>query len=538
MGIKGLTKLLADNAPKAMREQKFESYFGRKVAIDASMSIYQFLIVVGRQGTEMLTNEAGEVTSHLQGMFTRTVRLLESGLKPVYVFDGAPPDLKKEELKKRYSRREDATENLAQAEEAGNVEDVEKYSKRSVRVSKQHNADCLRLLRLMGVPVVELLVVVVLQAPSEAEAECANLCRQQKVFAVASEDMDSLTFGAPVFLRHLMEPSTRKIPVMEFEIDKVLEELQLSMGEFVDMCILCGCDYCDTIRGIGPQTALKLIRQHKSIEAVLENLNKDRCRPLPSFRAASSAAGACLAGPGLLGSPALCPLATPGLKKFLVEENGFNHERVTKTRVFLQADGGAGIRREEKGGSRGEQGGGKGRPGSKKGQGRSQGGTSQEEEVIPSPAAATAAAATTAAAPAARAAAAAGAECGVHPEGSEGTSDLVSVSTELVGELTNGTIAAPAGEGESASPKKAKKRVPRKQRSSSNSSGAALWQEEKPPGDNPDASPRAEALGGQAVLPLPVLPSPERHLAGSGPSTDRDVAETFFVNSVDHIAFS
>ncbi|PPD82019.1 hypothetical protein GOBAR_DD21050 [Gossypium barbadense] len=93
----GLTKLLADNAPKAMKEQKLESYFGRKIVIDASMSIYQFLIVVGRMGTEMLTNETGEVTS--------------------YVFDGQPPDLKKQELGKRYSKRADATEDLQKAME-------------------------------------------------------------------------------------------------------------------------------------------------------------------------------------------------------------------------------------------------------------------------------------------------------------------------------------------------------------------------------------------------------------------------------------
>ncbi|XP_056175159.1 flap endonuclease 1-like isoform X2 [Syzygium oleosum] len=94
-------KLLADNAPKAMREQKLESYFGRRIAVDASMSIYQFLVVVGRKGTHMLTNEAGQVTSHLQGMHYRTIRLLEAGIQPVYVFDGKPPDLKKQELAQR-----------------------------------------------------------------------------------------------------------------------------------------------------------------------------------------------------------------------------------------------------------------------------------------------------------------------------------------------------------------------------------------------------------------------------------------------------
>ncbi|KAF5451230.1 hypothetical protein F2P56_026350 [Juglans regia] len=332
MGIKGLTKLLADNAPKAMKEQKFESYFGRKVAIDASMSIYQFLIVVGRIGTEMLTNEAGEVTSHLQGMFTRTIRLLEAGIKPVYVFDGKPPDLKKQELAKRYSKRADASQDLAEAVETGNKEDIEKFSKRTVKVTKQHNEDCKRLLRLMGVPVIE--------APSEAEAQCAALCKSGKVYAVASEDMDSLTFGAPRFLRHLMDPSSRKVPVMEFEVAKTLEELNLTMDQFIDLCILSGCDYCDSIRGIGGQTALKLIRQHGSIENILENINKERFH-IPDDWPYQEARQ-------LFKEPVVytdeeqleIKWTAPdeeGLITFLVNENGFNSDRVTKAIEKIKA---------------------------------------------------------------------------------------------------------------------------------------------------------------------------------------------------------
>ncbi|PKU68469.1 Flap endonuclease 1-A [Dendrobium catenatum] len=334
MGIKGLTKLLADYAPKAMKEQKFESYFGRKIAIDASMSIYQFLIVVGRTGTEMLTNESGEVTSHLQGMFSRTIRLLEAGIKPVYVFDGQPPDLKKQELAKRYElwyiRRDDATKDLATAVEEGNKEEIEKFSKRTVKVTKQHNEDCKRLLRLMGVPVIE--------APCEAEAQCAALCKSDKVYAVASEDMDSLTFGAPKFLRHLMDPSSKKIPVMEFEVGKVLLELGFTMDQFIDLCILCGCDYCDSIKGIGGQTALKLIRQHGSIENVLENLSKDRYH-IPENWPYQEARQ-------LFKDP-LVNLETPelkwtapdeeGLVAFLVNENGFNHDRVVKATEKIKA---------------------------------------------------------------------------------------------------------------------------------------------------------------------------------------------------------
>ncbi|KAK2966200.1 hypothetical protein RJ640_008766 [Escallonia rubra] len=324
MGIKGLTKLLADNAPKALKEQKFESYFGRKIAIDASMSIYQFLIVVGRIGTEMLTNEAGEVTSHLQGMFTRTIRLLEAGMKPVYVFDGQPPDLKKQELAKRYSRRADATEDLHAALETGNKEDIEKFSKRTVKVTKQHNDDCKKLLRLMGVPVIE--------APSEAEAQCAALCKSGQVYAVASEDMDSLTFGAPIFLRHLMDPSSRKVPVMEFEVSKVLEELNLTMEQFIDLCILCGCDYCDSIRGIGAQTALKLIRQHGSIENVLENINKERYQ-IPDDWPYQEARRLFKEPLVFTDEQLELKWAAPdeeGLINFLVTENGFNSDRITK----------------------------------------------------------------------------------------------------------------------------------------------------------------------------------------------------------------
>ncbi|BBH06412.1 5'-3' exonuclease family protein [Prunus dulcis] len=286
--VHGLTKLLADNAPKAMKEQKFESYFGRKIAIDASMSIYQFLIVVGRSGTEMLTNEAGELC-----------------------FDGKPPDLKKQELAKRYSKRADATEDLAAAVEVGNKEDIEKYSKRTVKVTKQHNDDCKRLLRLMGVPVIE-------------------------VYAVASEDMDSLTFGAPRFLRHLMDPSSRKIPVMEFEVAKVLEELNLTMDQFIDLCILSGCDYCDSIRGIGGQTALKLIRQHGSIENILENINKERYQipedwPYQEARRLFKEPVA-LSDEEQLEIKWIAP-DEEGLISFLVNENGFNSDRVTKKKL-------------------------------------------------------------------------------------------------------------------------------------------------------------------------------------------------------------
>ncbi|RLN40440.1 hypothetical protein C2845_PM01G25020 [Panicum miliaceum] len=280
MGIKGLTKLLAEHAPRAAVQRRVEDYRGRVIAVDASLSIYQFLIVVGRKGSELLTNESGEVTRQeislaspmsSAGYVEPDITLLILTLLSFYasfVFDGEPPEMKKKELAKRSLKRDDATKDLNRAIEIGDEDSVEKFSKRTVKVTKKHNDDCKRLLRLMGVPVVE--------APGEAEAQCAALCENHQVYAVASEDTDSLTFGARRFLRHLTDLGYRKSPVTEFEVSKVLEELGLTMDQFIDLCILSGCDYCENIKGIGGQRALKLIRQHGCIEEVVQNLKQTR----------------------------------------------------------------------------------------------------------------------------------------------------------------------------------------------------------------------------------------------------------------------
>jgi flap endonuclease-1 len=182
------------------------------------MSIYSFLIAV-RSGGEMLTNEEGETTSHLMGMFYRTLRIVDNGIKPVYVFDGAPPKLKSGELAKRFQRKAEATEGLEEAKEIGTTDDVEKFSRRTVRVTKEHNAECQRLLKLMGVPYII--------APTEAEAQCAVLARAGKVYAAASEDMDTLCFDSPILLRHLTFSEQRKEPIQEIFLDKVLAGLNM-----------------------------------------------------------------------------------------------------------------------------------------------------------------------------------------------------------------------------------------------------------------------------------------------------------------------
>lgn len=224
---------------QSIREVELKSLHGRKIAVDASMAIYQFLIAVRAGGPNQqqmqLTNADGETTSHIQGMFNRTIRYLTEGIRVAYVFDGKPPELKSGELGKRREKREKAEEALKVATEEGNVEEQDRQSRRLVRAGTKENDDCRRLLDLMGVPVV--------QAPCEAEAQAAALAKAGLVYAAATEDMDALTFQTPVLLRKMTFANASKSLIQSVDYQKAVEGLGLTHDEFVDLCILLGCDY-------------------------------------------------------------------------------------------------------------------------------------------------------------------------------------------------------------------------------------------------------------------------------------------------------
>lgn len=356
MGIKQLFKFLSENAPRSIKVQTMENYTGRVLVVDASMCLYQFVVAI-RLGAEnqhaSLMNDAGEVTSHIGGFLNRTLRMLEAGIKPVYVFDGKPPEFKSAELQERREKREKAEVELKEAIEKGDTEAALKQTKRTVKVTSKMNQDTRRLLKMMGCPVVE--------APCEAEATCAEMVKLGKAYGAVTEDMDVLTFGAPVMVKNLFSTSSSsqggsttttpaagmraggQKPVYEVNLGVALEQLNVTMDQFIDFCILCGCDYTDTLRGIGPHTGFKLIVEHGSIEEVVKNVEESKIPPEWMFKearelfkhpdviseATDSAAFSCL---DWTSEPDY-----EGLWKFLVEENQFNPERVTKNIERLKA---------------------------------------------------------------------------------------------------------------------------------------------------------------------------------------------------------
>ncbi|KAH6643650.1 flap endonuclease 1 [Boeremia exigua] len=332
MGIKHLFQLIQEHAPGAVKTGEIKNQFGRKVAIDASMSIYSFLIAVRSDGQQLMS-DTGETTSHLMGLFYRTLRMVDNGIKPLYVFDGAPPKLKSGELAKRFQRKTEAQAGMEEAKETGTAEDVEKFSRRTVRVTREHNAECQQLLKFMGIPFII--------APTEAEAQCAVLARGGKVYAAASEDMDTLTFNTPILLRHLTFSEQRKEPILEIHLDKVLEGLDMEYKQFIDLCILLGCDYLDPIKGIGPSTALKMIREHKDLEGVVEHIKTSTKLTIPEDWPFADARTLFLEPDVRSADAPECDFKweapdVEGLVKFLVEEKHFNEDRVRNGAAKLQ----------------------------------------------------------------------------------------------------------------------------------------------------------------------------------------------------------
>ncbi|KAB8267128.1 flap endonuclease 1 [Aspergillus minisclerotigenes] len=334
MGIKHLYQVIAENAPDAIKAGDIKNHFGRKVAIDASMSIYSFLIAVRSEGQQLMS-DTGETTSHLMGMFYRTLRMVDNGIKPLYVFDGAPPKLKSGELAKRTARKAEATEAHEEAKETGTAEDVEKFSRRTVRVTRDHNAECKKLLRLMGIPYID--------APTEAEAQCAVLARAGKVYAAASEDMDTLCFEAPILLRHLTFSEQRKEPILEIHLSRALEGLDMDRKQFIDLCILLGCDYLEPIPKVGPNTALKLIREFGSLEKVVEHMESDPKKKyvIPEDWPYQDARELFLNPDVREASHPDCDFKweapdIEGLVEFLVKDKGFNEDRVRNGAARLQ----------------------------------------------------------------------------------------------------------------------------------------------------------------------------------------------------------
>ena len=305
-----------------------EEFSGRSIAFDGNNILYQFLAIIrGRRG-EPLYDSSGRITSHLSGLIYRNSNFVEAGVKVVYVFDGKPPALKGEEIERRRRSRREARVEYKKALERGEVEEARKYAQRAASLTDIMVGDAKKLLTVMGIPWV--------QAPSEGEAQTAYMSQKGDVWASASQDFDSLLFGAPRLVRNLSITGRRKLPNKKvyikiepelIELERMLRELGITREQLIDIGILVGTDFNPKgVKGVGPKTALRLIKKHGSLERALPHL-KDAAFPYPIERIREI-----FLNPPVTDEYRLewRPPDNEGILEFLCEEHSFNRERVGK----------------------------------------------------------------------------------------------------------------------------------------------------------------------------------------------------------------
>ena len=313
----------ADSIPR--EKIQLEDISGWSLAVDGYNTLYQFLAIIRGVDGGHLKDSRGRVTSHISGLFYRNINLLELGMKLVYVFDGKPPEMKTQEIQRRTAQRREAKDQYLRALQAGDLVQARKFAEASTVLRKDMVSDAKELLEAMGIPWVD--------APSEGEAQATRMAIEGTVNAVASQDHDSLVFGAPVLVRNVTISGKRRLPSKgivinvqpeRISLSSVLSTTGLTREQLVDFAILLGTDFNpDGFEGIGPATALKYLKKYDRLEEIkelkdeLQTIDYQKIRDLY------------LNAPSILGvKPTWGSMNRERLISFLVDEHSFSRQRV------------------------------------------------------------------------------------------------------------------------------------------------------------------------------------------------------------------
>ncbi len=251
-------------------------------SIDAYNALYQFLSIIRQPDGTPLMDQDGRVTSHLSGIFYRTCNFLQQGIQPVWIFDGKPPELKSRTIGERRAIRADAQEKWEQAKREGDTAEAFRYAMASSKLDDAVLCSARKLLDLLGIPVID--------APSEGEAEASHMVHTGAARYVASQDYDTLLFGAPLLVRNLTVSGKRRLHGRMVNVqpetvllDEVLAGLDLTREELIDVAILVGTDFNEGAAGIGAKTAVKKVKGGEFQQTVVSKLPDLDPEPVRDF---------------------------------------------------------------------------------------------------------------------------------------------------------------------------------------------------------------------------------------------------------------
>jgi flap endonuclease-1 len=236
------------------------------VAVDGNNWLYKYLNYTTRYNSRdnYVTNEGDEVPN-LIGIPKGLKKFSKFNITPVFVFDGDYHYLKEDEVSKRKEKRQDARKKAEEERDKGNEIEASKYESRSLWFSDEIMETTKEILDILDF---EYII-----ASKSAESQAAHMVRECSGYDMSlTVDYDSVLFGCPLTLRNIISTS-RDTEVLDLE--KTLSEHDIKREQLVDVSLLCGTDYNEGIKGIGPKTGLKKIKENGSIENLDIDLDFD-----------------------------------------------------------------------------------------------------------------------------------------------------------------------------------------------------------------------------------------------------------------------
>jgi flap endonuclease-1 len=259
MGIRGLTTLINKYTPEAITHHYLNYFNGSTVAIDTSILLYKFRY------------SNSNPNSHISGFLNKCLNYIKHGITPIFIMDGKPPPEKNDTIIKRFYRKRKIEDKIKLLQESilGQTDDnkeiilskIEKLNKQNINVVKEHHEECKKLLEILGFEVIV--------SVGEAEIVCAELQKYNYVDFTYSDDTDVLPLGCKKVLRSI----NGKNSFMEYDLEKILIGLDITFVQFIDVCILSGCDYCQSIPRLNSEKAYLLIKRFNNIETTLKEIN-------------------------------------------------------------------------------------------------------------------------------------------------------------------------------------------------------------------------------------------------------------------------
>ena len=254
MGIKNLNTFITKKAPEGIKDTEISEIEGQKLAIDTSIFLYKFMYSL----------------KFIDSFIQQIYHFRKFNITPIYVFDGAPPKEKQETLNSRKEQKDKLCQNIEKIqleikEKRKLKEDFKDLQKELFRLKKK----CIVITRddIMNLKnVFNILGVEYIQADCEADLVCCELYKKKIVDACLSNDMDFLPSGCKKLIRNYNLSNNITI----YDLDIILDKLDINYNQFVDFCILCGCDYTGKIPRLGSETAYKFIKQYNTIEEILD----------------------------------------------------------------------------------------------------------------------------------------------------------------------------------------------------------------------------------------------------------------------------